>query len=277
MKCSIATNIPIEFYGEEQGLFLLAETGFDTVDYSFFVPGEDSRLLADDYLEKAEKTKNLLKKLGLSCNQAHAGFKFRYGMNMNEQCPEYLFCCRCIEYAALLGAENIIVHGIAVPDNEDFVDYNIQFYKSLEPLCGRFGINIAVENVGGARDVETINRFCEGLPSEHFSVCVDIGHANLTKIGPAEFLRSVASGRVKALHIHDNCGDADAHTIPYLGGIDWQETLGALIDIGYTGDLTMEAGKFLRAFPTNLKPDALKLYYSVVKNLEYELEKRRNG
>ena len=281
MQVSIATNIPIEFFGEEKGLELLTKTGFKMVDYSLFIPGEDTRLLEDDYIEKARKTKKLLEKFGLKCNQAHAGFKFRYGMEMNEQCPEYLYCCRCIEYAALLGAKNIVVHGILVPETEDFAEYNIRFFKSLEPLCRRFNINVAVENVGGSRPLNVLNRICRALPQDCFTVCVDIGHANLTELKPCEFLRGVISGRVQALHVHDNCGDSDDHTIPYLGGIDWDETLEALIDIGYNGELTMEAGKFLRAFPTELKPEALKLYYSVVSHLarvfEEKLQQRTDG
>ena len=268
MKLSIATNIPMEFHGEEAGLKMLAEAGFDTVDYSFFIPGTPDRLLRDDYLEQAENTKQLLKKYGLECNQSHAGFTFRYGMDMSTDCPEYLFSCRCIEYAALLGAKDVIIHTIRVPDeNVDFVEYNIGFYKSLEPLCEKFGIRIAVENASGTWSVEQINRFCEALSPEHFVVCLDIGHAKMNGYEPDDFARMVTPGRLQSLHVHDNCGTKDDHNLPYLGVIDWKETLRALIDIGYEGDFTMEAGKFLRPFPKELTADALKLYCAVGRQL----------
>ncbi len=276
MKFSIATNIPIEFFGEEKGLELLANTGFDTVDYSFFIPEEDKRLLEDDYMEQAERTRLLLERFGLSCNQAHAGFKFRYGMEMSTECPEYLFSCRCIEYAAHIGAKDIILHTVRVPkEAEDFVDYNIRFFKSLEPLCEKFGIRIAVENASGATSIDKINRFCEALSPEHFVVCLDIGHAQVSELAPCEFARKISSERLQALHVHDNCGTKDDHTLPYLGVVDWDATLQALIDIGYEGDFNMEAGKFLRAFPKELIPEALKLYYSVTSYLAHKFEEMR--
>lgn len=274
MKISMATNIPFEFFGEKGGLELLKKTGFDTVDYSLHIPGAYERLLSSDYLEYAKNSRSLLEKIGMSCNQAHAGFKFEYGMEMNDSCPEYLYACRCIEYASVLGAEDIVVHTIWVPNKEvDAVDYNIGFYKSLEPFCERFGIRIAVENAAGTKSVEQINRFCEALTPEHFSVCVDIGHINKDGYVPGELIRGVAPGRVRSLHIHDNHGQIDEHTLPYLGNIDWNEVISALVDIGYCGDFTMEAGKFLRAFPNELKADAMKLYYSVARHLAEEFEK----
>lgn len=263
MKLSIATNIPIEFHGEENGLRLLAEAGFDTVDWSFFIPGMQDRLLRVDYLEQAEHSKSLLEKYGLICNQSHAGFTFRYGMEMSTACPEYLFSCRCIEYAALLGAKDIVVHTIRTPEPDvDFVEYNLHFFKSLEPLCQKFGIRIGVENACGVKSVDQINRFCEALSPEHFVVCLDIGHANIGQ-NPAEYARAIAPGRLQSLHVHDNKGTSDDHMLPYLGAINWKEMIRCLIDCGYSGDFTMEAGKFLRAFPPELTLDALKLYFAV--------------
>ena len=48
MRISMATNIPFEFFGEEEGLRLLKETGFDTADYSLYIPGTFERLLSSN-------------------------------------------------------------------------------------------------------------------------------------------------------------------------------------------------------------------------------------
>ena len=273
MNISVATNVPVQFLGEEKGLELISKVGFDTVDYSLYIPGDFERLLSDDYLLQAQRTKQLLKKYGLKCSQAHAGFKFEYGMEMDVGCPEFLYACRCIEYAAVLGARDIVVHTVWVTDKSvDAVDYNIGFYKSLEPFAKKFGIRIAVENAAGTKSVEQVNCFCAVLPAEHFVVCMDIGHVKKDGFEPSEFARGIAPGRLQSLHVHDNHGAIDEHALPFLGAIDWEETLRALVEVGYDGDFTMEAGKFLKAFPKELLPDALKFYYSVTKHLGDKLE-----
>lgn len=276
MKFSIATNIPVEFFGEEKGLQLLAEAGFDTVDCSLFIPGSMDKLLSDDYLTAAHHTKELLDRYGLVCNQSHAGFSFRYGMEMNTDCPEYLFSCRCIEYASIVGAKDVVVHAVRVPrDQVDFDEYNIGFYKSLEPVARKHNIRIAVENASGITTPEQINHICSELPSDVFSVCLDIGHAMVAGFDPAEFASSIIPGRLTSLHIHDNSGKSDDHALPYLGVNDWERTVDGLIKCGYNGELTMEAGKFLRPFPKELIPDALKLYCSVGKHLADMYERRK--
>ena len=54
---------------------------------------------------------------------------------------------RALESASILGAKNIVVHSITVPDGVDFEKYNIEYYKSFIPYCEKFGIHVAVENL----------------------------------------------------------------------------------------------------------------------------------
>ena len=51
-------------FGEEKSLRLIAEAGFECVDYSLFneLGKSPDWLLADDYLESAEKTRRLIEK-----------------------------------------------------------------------------------------------------------------------------------------------------------------------------------------------------------------------
>ncbi len=49
-----------------------------------------------------------------------------------------------------------------------------------------------------------------------------------------------------ALHINDNRGAQDEHIMPYLGTINLDEIINALIDSGYKGYFTFEACRLLR-------------------------------
>ncbi len=47
--------------------------------------------------------------------------------------------------------------------------------------------------------------------------------------------------RVAAVHIQDNFGYGDDHTIPFFGTLNIDSVMHGLIDIGYNGHFTFEA------------------------------------
>ena len=60
------------------------------------------------------------------------------------------------------------------------------------------------------------------------------------------FQKQALGKELYALHIHDNRGMQDEHLIPYLGTINMDEVINALIEIGYEGYFTFEAASSLR-------------------------------
>lgn len=48
-----------------------------------------------------------------------------------------------------------------------------------------------------------------------------------------------------ALHIQDNLGDTDAHIAPFFGSLNMDALMHGLMDIGYKGYFTFEAGNIL--------------------------------
>lgn len=128
-----------------------AEGRFKTAVIKHGIPSyrdnEKEEVLGDMYKEYAEKLRIHIDKIGIECNQAHAPFSLSYGCIFDVTEPKYLWLIHSLESAAILGAENIIVHSISVPKGVDFEEYNINFYKSLIPYCEKFGIHIAVENL----------------------------------------------------------------------------------------------------------------------------------
>ena len=277
MLLSMETFITCNRFGEDEGLRLSAEAGFDAVDYNFFSDFGLTRLTGD-HMEKAEHTKSLLGKHGLVCNQAHAPFLFRYEHSAWEESPLWLDMNRAIEYAAYLGARQITFHPVNVPEGVDFVEYNTAYFRSFAPSALKCGIRIAVEN-GPARRVM---RLLQRLDPEIFVYCLDTGHANHPPTWtPHEVIAQVPEGRLQALHLNDNWGIReghwDLHFPPYYGSIDWDATVKALASRDYPGDFTLEIVGFLEHTPDALFPQALAFAHAVGRQLIEKFQAQKQG
>ena len=278
MKVSVEAYTVVSKLGDIEAFKAIKKAGFDAVDYSYYWENENDRVLGDNYKEYALSLRSVLDDIGLECNQAHAPFSVGYGDKFDISEPKYLRLVRAMESAAILGAKNIVVHAITVPENVNFEEYNIGYYKSLIPYCKKFGICVAVENLFGydakRRRVtgilgspKELNEIVEKLNSKYMVICVDVGHAALTGFEPQDFIRQIKPEKLKALHIQDSDYISDLHTLPYLGLLNWQAITESLRCAGYSGELTMEIFNFLGKFPNELIGDALRLAAAVGKRL----------
>ena len=224
----------VDILGIEKGLKVIAEAGFDGVDVSLFPYGETAErhfLYRDDWREYARRFKESLERFGLSHEQSHAPFTFRFGMPEDESCREYLIMIRAMEAAAYLGCRHIVVHGLTLPAGstpEENVDWNTAYYERMGARAAEFGIKVAVENISGScRTPEMHAEVIRRLDPERFVCLVDVGHA-LCRAGlqPGEYLRKMPRGLVKGLHVHDTTRTADLHHLPYLDEIDFAEWMG---------------------------------------------------
>jgi len=278
MKLSVELYTLAQRYGDFKGVEMAKEAGFDAIDYSYYYAKECDEILGDGYKEYAEKLRAHLDKVGISCNQAHAPFTVKYEMEKEEADRKYLYMARALESPSILGAKNIIVHSISVPEGVDFEEYNVEYYKSFIPYCEKFGIHVAVENIfkrdqkrnclrGVIGSPEELNRVIEKINSPWIVACVDIGHAALTGYEPEDFIKAMNPKYLKALHVQDNDYVADRHIIPYTGDLNWDAIMTSLKNAGYEGDLTFEIIKYLNRFPEELFFEALKFSALVGKHL----------
>lgn len=260
MRLSVETYTLDLKYGYEKTIKMLKEAGFDSVDYSFYNLGtmKEEEILGENYIAYAHSVRKCLNDNGMTCNQAHAPFAFEYGGKFDVSDPEYNKIVRSMESAAIMGAENIIIHSIGVPAVvENVFDYNLSFYKSLEPYCEKFNICIAIENLfeddlkskcyrGKLHTPELLCKMVKCLQSPWFDVCIDVGHAGVTGYEPDVLLKGFDKNTLKALHIHDNDYISDKHMLPFTGDFDWEKIMKALKTVGYTGDLTLEILGFMK-------------------------------
>lgn len=271
MKLSLETYDVISKFGAPEGLKLIKQAGFDCVDMSYYWQEEGSALLGESYREYALQLRSYLDELGLTCTQAHAPFDVKYGEELDLSNPGYLAVARAIESASVLGARAIVVHTIGYKkDARSYFDrtYNVAYFKSLLPLCEKFNINVAVENLCDFDDKRKHPRGRLGTPSElcefireldspYFVACVDVGHAAMSGNEPEEFLAGMDATLLQALHIQDGNYREDSHTVPYLGAFNWTEIMKTLKEKGYEGELTFEIVKYLKGIPEELTFDAL--------------------
>lgn len=274
MKLSMETYAVREKFGDIEAIRLIKEAGFDAIDFSFYWANEDVPLLGENYREYAKTIRWALDKNGLACNQAHAPFEFQYGEKMDASESHYLEIRRSVEAASILGAKSIVIHSVSVPANRDFEEYNLCYYKSFEPLCKKFGIQIAVENLfvhdkkcnsffGRLGTPKQLCDFIVKLNSPWFVACLDIGHAAITGMAPEDFILGMKNGLLKSLHIQDTDYLADRHVLPFMGKLDWDAIISALKEVEYDGELTFEVFWFIKKLPKKLVPDSLTYAASV--------------
>lgn len=284
-------NIAIDIYaqrerfGEEKAFEMAKAAGFEYVNYD--IAGiEDEPDFVNDHCAYARKIRGYLDKYGLKCKLTHAPYFMKYGQAFDESVVQYVEIVRAIEATAIIGAPTVVVHAITVEPNEDvdFMEYNLEFYRSLIPYCEKFNVKIAIENLcrrdekcktirGKLGTPKEMIEMITKLDSPWFTVCVDVGHAAATGTEPQDYIRKLPKGMLGAVHIHDTDYLGDRHMLPYCSELNWSAIMKALKEVEYDGDLYYEIITFLRHFPDELYPDALNFARKVGEHLVAEFNK----
>ena len=102
-------------------------------------------------------------------------------------------------------------------------------------VAERANVDLAFENL---RAPEYLYEFMRRVDSPRVGVCFDAGHNHFCC--PERNILKDFSDRIKAVHLHDNFGDFDAHNIPGDGSIDWKALRKELIESAYTGAWSLE-------------------------------------
>ncbi len=284
MKILIDFGEPLAKLGLENGIKAVKAAGFDGIDFSFKDKKGKEFLLADNWEEYAWAVRNALDKEGLVCNQTHAPTGFSSEDKVCPKAKEFSLLLRCLRFSQILGAKIVVVHAVTDVKPVDFIPYNLRFYKMIEPYAKAADVKIGVENLfkfdakfhrfeGVLETGEKLSSFLQKLRSPQFVACVDTGHAGLTGVPPQKLISGMNKSLVKCLHLHDNDGKDDLHSLPYTGKLDWDEIIAALKKLGYDGDVTLEIMFFLEKFSVQEMPAALSLAGEMAKKFRMELTK----
>ena len=228
-------------YPSEIILDRLAAIGYTTLDMGLdYCVGEGRLLDGDNWREKVMALRKKADAMGIIYTHSHA--PGNAGTRSEAQ-------MRAFEAAALLGAGYIVVHpiheigGQIITDDAEFIRINREATLPLLPIAERLGLIILSENImwGSSIHPKNIVDLVKAVDSPYFGWCFDTGHANCYGITPS-ILRELDVVPL-SLHIQDTHGPGygDEHLLPGDGNIDWKEFLHILRDIGYRGEMVLEA------------------------------------
>lgn len=268
MRISTNTASCMTSYGKKglitdlEAIRKLQEAGFDTIDISFVFPTYPEFILrADDWKDRIEHLAEEIRTLGVTLNQCHLPFgnTWEKGFRSNGFGEIFDECTRRgIIAAGILKIPNAVIHPMTFPElnNEGkaCMEANHAYYDEFVELAVKHNVRLVYENMPPfANHDQMAMRYCQhyeqlaelvdSYHDERVGICWDTGHANLNYFDQERALKYLGK-RVKALHIHDNHRNLmDEHLSPYLGDIDWRKIMRTLVEIGYEGDLTYEAGQ----------------------------------
>ena len=273
MKLVTTTSRLEGVFGLEKAIDIIAEAGFDGIDFSAH---------SFEHHYNGEKDKNYYLEIrkyaedkGIYFQQAHAPFSSSFRDDDEKTKQRFDEIITSMKNASYLGVKHIVVHPCQHLDYhidgnpEKLFEYNMDFYKKLIPYAEEYDIKIAVENMWQfprstqighstcSRPDEFI-RYLDELNNDSIIGCLDIGHAALVVEDPHTFIRMLGNKRLKCLHTHDININDDSHTLPFFGITNWDLVMKALSDIGYEGELTYEADSFMAKLPPELHPGAVK-------------------
>ena len=280
MRIGVQTGGPEEIYGVDATYKLIKEAGFDAVSP---VWTWDDQLL---------KTVTAARDRCLYVQSVHAPFPStqpdlpRFA-EYNSIIVEKLQ--HALRFAARLGCKCAVVHPLKeFPYNgreQYWKDANMDFYRSLAPAAKEAGIKIALENMfdtdplrkcytpAACGDPRVFADYLDTLADDCFTACLDLGHCALCGYSAADCIRILGGDRLTALHVHDNDCRDDHHLPPFTGKQDWYAVTDALREIGYKGEITLEADRIFINTPEEMFPSTLRYLHDTARWVADRCEK----
>ena len=267
MKVSTSTNNILRRFGTQKTFDIIADAGFEGVDFGMFHLRPDTEFLEWDNSELREYFQGIKKTADehhLEICQCHAPFPLKV---YDPKRDDMLLNCaiRSIYASAYMECKYIVVHPAM---NKSFIygmNYeecrrtNFEFYGKMVQALRETDVVMCIENMF-ASDPETGKRipttcsrvewmidFIDGLNEKYgdglFAACLDTGHALISGSGPAHMQTELGS-RTRILHVQDNDGLYDMHQAPGRGKTDWRKLIAALRATNYDGTFNFETDEF---------------------------------
>lgn len=159
----------------------------------------------------------MAKKLGLKLSSLHASYDvsllkyfFEEGQ-IGDKIERQLI--KEIKIAKKYGFRCVVEHILGVPNK-----IGIDRMKRILKVCKKYDTPIAIENID---NVKALDYLFANIDDPYLKFCYDSGHNNV--FDPERDYLKEYGDRLIALHLHDNDGKADLHTLNQYGTIDWQD------------------------------------------------------
>lgn len=233
----------------------MKQYGYNCVDFSFADTNSAFYTASEDEVKAMLKAEiDLAAASGVTIWQTHGPWRWPSKDDTEEDRAERMEKMKkSIHLTALAGCKYWIVHPImphAVYERKDpeksksTWDINRPFMRELIRVAHEEDVIICLENMPmpefSLGKVEDIIKFVKEMDDDHFKICLDTGHAAVTKEHVGNAIRAIGKDLLATLHIHDNNGIHDQHRLPYFGVIDWEDMTKALLEIGFDGAFNYE-------------------------------------
>ncbi len=291
MRISCMTGCLASLYGEALAIQKLGQLGFDGIDFTMSAYPLDHEVYAmplPQLRTRFARLRDVLEGSSMRACQMHAVYPTYVGEHI-EDARRFDAAVRAIYACQALGCPYLVVHPM-IPDatigdtrQEEAFALNMDFYQRLLPTLQTCDIQVGIENMFSYD--EAAQRYCANAVSyahdmvvyidtlnaiageERFVACLDTGHANIIGESPAHMIRCLGA-RLRLMHLHDNYADDDTHNAPFMGNVPWTDTLDALRETRYAGDISFETDKYLMRYPPALALDAANFLLSVGKHFQ---------
>ncbi len=233
--------------------------GFDAIDFSMCDYGRPMEWLAtEDAFHTITADMAAVKAAGIEIGQCHLPY-----LPSDVPCTFEAYTSRmlplfqnCLRMCGAAGCPIAVIHLYFEDDAEKTFEANVSLIRELMPLLYENNVTLAIENIyaGGSRYLDAhvtkaddMLRYMEAFNDPHVALCLDVGHAIISKNDPIDMVYRFGRHLV-ATHIHST-GRHDNHTIPgtnpkWLDPVDYDALSKALGDIGYTGTYNLEVGHY---------------------------------
>lgn len=222
---------------------LLAQAGFTRIELNLCLGGQD---FAWDRADKLRDLAAAASDNGISVYSVHA-----VGDRVTQADPRHRrlmidLAKSSADVAAMLGASVVPFHA-GLPKGMERAAGEALLHDVLSELEAHvlttpcvFGWENSAMGLTAEEHLAWIRRYRPGA----IAFVLDTGHANL--IGDADRYLTVAGLRLCGLHLNDNNGASDDHTLPGLGSFSWEGFARKLLQTGYVGPLMLEIHDFAR-------------------------------
>lgn len=253
-------------FGDEKAIELIAQAGFDAVDFCMCdLKNDDSVLLGSNFKGYVEMLCEAAKRNNVFFNQGHALGSIYH---QDKAVARRLLIernIRALEIAGIMGMKYLVIHPVEAGNyvgNEQYVfEENMKYFNALLPYAYKYGVRLACENMWCADKKKGVRigsvcsnpyehaYYVDSIADDMLVACLDVGHSSIAGREAQDCIR-VLGKRLGALHIHDNDYLDDMHTLPGLSEMNWEEITKALAEIKYKGDFTLETDHFFDSLCT---------------------------
>lgn len=142
-----------------------------------------------------------------------------------------------IDFAKAYGIRKVVMHITGGNTPPKMSQVGVDFIEKLLNYCENQKIELCLENL---RCLSYLEFIYANLKSPYLKFCFDTGHANYMTKNAMEFPWGIYGRYLSCLHLNDNNGTKDSHSIPFKGSIDWNLLIKEICSWNSSINLTLE-------------------------------------